>query len=184
MSRRVPSVSSHLRSVAPPTSPAAPLLSDTITGRETKASSPAGRPTVSPHSVLWLTADVSQTQTCLVSPEDGKKSLPVPAGVSTSPGTMIYAGNIGTQIANELLDFNRWDVTRALCVRSLSLSLCSSPICLSRMNSSPSSGNVSPFSLLQDKSPQTHQPVSYGVSSWFRLQLEQRSHSLPALTDL
>ncbi|XP_076841072.1 aryl hydrocarbon receptor nuclear translocator-like protein 2 isoform X2 [Brachyhypopomus gauderio] len=58
--------------------------------------------------------------------DDAKKSLPIIPGISS--GTMIYAGSIGTQIANELLDFNR-------------------------MNSSPSSGNVSPFSLLQDKSP-------------------------------
>lgn len=39
--------------------------------------------------------------------EDGKKSLPIISGISTTPGTMIYAGSIGTQIANELLDFNR-----------------------------------------------------------------------------
>ncbi|XP_061678403.1 aryl hydrocarbon receptor nuclear translocator-like protein 2 isoform X3 [Syngnathoides biaculeatus] len=49
-------------------------------------------------------------------------------GISTKPETRIYAGTIGTQIANELLDFNR-------------------------MNSSPSSGNASPFSLPVDKSP-------------------------------
>uniref|UniRef100_A0A8C6SHS5 Aryl hydrocarbon receptor nuclear translocator-like 2 n=1 Tax=Neogobius melanostomus TaxID=47308 RepID=A0A8C6SHS5_9GOBI len=64
--------------------------------------------------------------------EDGKKSL-IP-GIST-PGNMIYAGSIGTQIVSELLDSNR-------------------------MNSSPSSGNVSPFSLPPDKSPQTVNPVS------------------------
>ncbi|XP_015259638.1 PREDICTED: aryl hydrocarbon receptor nuclear translocator-like protein 2 isoform X3 [Cyprinodon variegatus] len=62
--------------------------------------------------------------------EDCKKSFPVIPGISSASGTMIYAGSIGTQIANELLDFNK-------------------------MNSSPSSGNVSPFSLVQDKSPQT-----------------------------
>uniref|UniRef100_A0A3Q1JKT9 Aryl hydrocarbon receptor nuclear translocator like 2 n=1 Tax=Anabas testudineus TaxID=64144 RepID=A0A3Q1JKT9_ANATE len=39
--------------------------------------------------------------------EDPKKSLPIIPGISTTPGTMIYAGSIGTQIANELLDFNR-----------------------------------------------------------------------------
>ncbi|KAF3854656.1 hypothetical protein F7725_022711 [Dissostichus mawsoni] len=60
--------------------------------------------------------------------EDGKKSLPVIPGISTTPGAMIYAGSIGTQIANELLDSNR-------------------------MNSSPSSGSGSPFSLSQDKCP-------------------------------
>ncbi|XP_061891790.1 aryl hydrocarbon receptor nuclear translocator-like protein 2 isoform X2 [Entelurus aequoreus] len=59
---------------------------------------------------------------------DRKKSLPMIPGISTTPG--VYAGSIGTQIANELLDFHR-------------------------MNSTPSSGSVSPFSLLQDKSPLT-----------------------------
>ncbi|KAM3870306.1 aryl hydrocarbon receptor nuclear translocator-like protein 2 isoform 2-T2 [Diretmus argenteus] len=70
--------------------------------------------------------------------EEGKKSLPIIPGISSTPGTMIYAGSIGTQIANELLDYNR-------------------------MNSSPSSGNGSPFSLLQDKSPQTHNQASSSV---------------------
>ncbi|KAM4619432.1 aryl hydrocarbon receptor nuclear translocator-like protein 2 isoform 1-T1 [Polymixia lowei] len=59
-------------------------------------------------------------------------------GISSTLGTMIYAGSIGTQIANELMDYNR-------------------------MNSSPSSGNASPFSLLQDKSPQTHSQASNNV---------------------
>ncbi|XP_045892591.1 aryl hydrocarbon receptor nuclear translocator-like protein 2 isoform X6 [Micropterus dolomieu] len=70
--------------------------------------------------------------------EDGKKSLPIIPGIVAMPGNMIYAGSIGTQIANELLDFNR-------------------------MNSSPSSGNVSPFSLPQDKCPQTHNQISNNV---------------------
>ncbi|XP_067358092.1 aryl hydrocarbon receptor nuclear translocator-like protein 2 isoform X5 [Channa argus] len=70
--------------------------------------------------------------------EDHKKSFEIIPGISTTPGTMVYAGSIGTQIANELLDFNR-------------------------MNSSPSSGNVSPFSLPQDKSPQTHNQISNNV---------------------
>lgn len=43
--------------------------------------------------------------------EDGKKSLPIIPGISTTPGTMIYAGSIGTQIANEMLDFNRYGFT-------------------------------------------------------------------------
>ncbi|XP_028440428.1 aryl hydrocarbon receptor nuclear translocator-like protein 2 isoform X3 [Perca flavescens] len=67
--------------------------------------------------------------------EDGNKSLQVILGISTTPGAMIYAGSIGTQIANELLDFNR-------------------------MNSSSSSGSISPFSLPQDKCPQTHNQIS------------------------
>uniref|UniRef100_A0A669B9A5 Basic helix-loop-helix ARNT like 2 n=1 Tax=Oreochromis niloticus TaxID=8128 RepID=A0A669B9A5_ORENI len=70
--------------------------------------------------------------------EDCKKSPPIIPGISSTPGTMIYAGSIGTQIANELLDFNR-------------------------TNSSPSSGNVSPFSLPQDKSPQIHNQISNSV---------------------
>ncbi|XP_073327632.1 aryl hydrocarbon receptor nuclear translocator-like protein 2 [Pagrus major] len=70
--------------------------------------------------------------------EDGKKSFTVIPGISTTPGSMIYAGSIGTQIANELLDFNR-------------------------MNSSPSSGSVSPFSLPTDKSQQTHNQISNSV---------------------
>ncbi|XP_007545607.1 aryl hydrocarbon receptor nuclear translocator-like protein 2 isoform X2 [Poecilia formosa] len=70
--------------------------------------------------------------------EDCKKSLPVIPGISSASGTMIYAGSIGTQIANELLDFNK-------------------------LNSSPSSGNVSPFSLAQDKSPQTLNQITNSV---------------------
>uniref|UniRef100_A0A3Q2P528 Basic helix-loop-helix ARNT like 2 n=1 Tax=Fundulus heteroclitus TaxID=8078 RepID=A0A3Q2P528_FUNHE len=66
--------------------------------------------------------------------EDCKKSLPVLPGISSASGTMIYAGSIGTQIANELLDFNK-------------------------LNSSPSS----PFSLAQDKSPQTLHQITNSV---------------------
>uniref|UniRef100_A0A8D0B357 Basic helix-loop-helix ARNT like 2 n=1 Tax=Sander lucioperca TaxID=283035 RepID=A0A8D0B357_SANLU len=69
---------------------------------------------------------------------EGKLSLQVILGISTTPGAMIYAGSIGTQIANELLDFNR-------------------------MNSSSSSGSISPFSLPQDKCPQTHNQISNNV---------------------
>ncbi|KAG7521989.1 aryl hydrocarbon receptor nuclear translocator 1 isoform X2 [Solea senegalensis] len=79
-----------------------------------------------------------QSSNSKTSEEDGKKSLPIIPGISTTPGSMIYAGSIGTQIANELLDFNR-------------------------MNSSPSSGNVSPFSLPLDKSPQIHNQISNNV---------------------
>lgn len=73
-----------------------------------------------------------------MSEEDGKKSLPTIPGIPITPGTMIYAGSIGTHIANELLDYNR-------------------------MNSSPSSGNVSPFNMLQDKSPMAHTQASSNV---------------------
>ncbi|XP_032378731.1 aryl hydrocarbon receptor nuclear translocator-like protein 2 isoform X3 [Etheostoma spectabile] len=72
------------------------------------------------------------------SEEDGNKSHQVIPGISTTPGAMIYAGSIGTQIANELLDFNR-------------------------MNSSSSSGSISPFSLPQDKCPQTPNQISNNV---------------------
>ncbi|XP_012677796.2 aryl hydrocarbon receptor nuclear translocator-like protein 2 isoform X2 [Clupea harengus] len=69
-----------------------------------------------------------------------KKALPIIPGIASTPGTMIYAGSIGTQIANELLDFNR-------------------------MNSSPSSGNASPFGLLQDKSPLANTQTSNNVTN-------------------
>ncbi|KAL0962961.1 hypothetical protein UPYG_G00347730 [Umbra pygmaea] len=58
--------------------------------------------------------------------EDSKHAL-IP-GLSTGLCSMIYAGSIGTQIANELLDSNR-------------------------VNSSPSSGTSSPFCPPQDRSP-------------------------------
>ncbi|XP_076152551.1 basic helix-loop-helix ARNT-like protein 2 isoform X4 [Alosa pseudoharengus] len=58
---------------------------------------------------------------------EAKHLSPVIPGISSVSGTMIYAGSIGTHIANELLDFNR-------------------------MNS-PSSGSPSPFCLLPEKSP-------------------------------
>lgn len=80
--------------------------------------------------------------------DDGKKSL-IP-GIST-PGNMIYPVNIGAQIASELLDSNR--------------------------NSSPSSGNVSPFSLPPDKSPQTHNPVSNNLPNGEATDLEKPGKS-------
>ncbi|XP_077597901.1 aryl hydrocarbon receptor nuclear translocator-like protein 2 isoform X2 [Stigmatopora nigra] len=84
---------------------------------------------VSTNTVISQTSRSGKTeQSSKTSADNGKKSLPAIPGISTTPGTMIYAGTIGTQIANELLDFNR-------------------------MNSSPSSGNASPFSLPMDKSP-------------------------------
>uniref|UniRef100_A0A8C4NXV0 Basic helix-loop-helix ARNT like 2 n=1 Tax=Dicentrarchus labrax TaxID=13489 RepID=A0A8C4NXV0_DICLA len=78
-----------------------------------------------------------QSSNSKTSEEDGKKSLPIIPGITT-PGAMIYPVSIGTQIANELLDFNR-------------------------MNSSPSSGSVSPFSLPQDKCQPTHNQISNNV---------------------
>uniref|UniRef100_A0AAQ5Z9K6 Aryl hydrocarbon receptor nuclear translocator-like 2 n=1 Tax=Amphiprion ocellaris TaxID=80972 RepID=A0AAQ5Z9K6_AMPOC len=90
------------------------------------------------HSRTGRPANKSEQSSNAKASEDCKKSLPIIPGISTASGTMIYAGSIGTQIANELLDFNR-------------------------LNSSPSSGNVSPFSLPQDKSPQTHNQLSNNV---------------------
>lgn len=43
---------------------------------------------------------------CLISTED-TKHIPVIPGLSTSVGTMIYTGSIGTQIANEHADSYR-----------------------------------------------------------------------------
>ncbi|CAN9499169.1 unnamed protein product [Ophioblennius macclurei] len=90
------------------------------------------------HSRTSRSGNKSEQSSNSKTSDDCKKSLPIIPGISTSPGAMIYAGSIGTHIANELLDFNR-------------------------MNSSPSSGNVSPFSLLQDKSPQAHYQISNNV---------------------
>uniref|UniRef100_A0A3P8XAC1 Aryl hydrocarbon receptor nuclear translocator like 2 n=1 Tax=Esox lucius TaxID=8010 RepID=A0A3P8XAC1_ESOLU len=64
--------------------------------------------------------EAEQLNSSSLSEEDGKHHL-IP-GISSGMNTMIYAGSIGTQIANELLDSNR-------------------------ANSSPSSGTSSPFSL-------------------------------------
>ncbi|XP_071188460.1 basic helix-loop-helix ARNT-like protein 2 isoform X1 [Salvelinus alpinus] len=59
--------------------------------------------------------------------EESKRTILIP-GISSGMATMIYAGSIGTQIANELLDSNR-------------------------VNCSPSSGTSSPFCPPQDRSP-------------------------------
>ncbi|XP_061578103.1 aryl hydrocarbon receptor nuclear translocator-like protein 2 isoform X2 [Cololabis saira] len=86
--------------------------------------------------------------------EDAKKFLPIIPGISTTPGTMIFAGSIGTQIANELLDFNK-------------------------LNSSPSSGNASPFSFPQDKSPQNVNQTSNNVPNGETSQVEIPGKSRP-----
>ncbi|XP_070976811.1 basic helix-loop-helix ARNT-like protein 2 isoform X7 [Oncorhynchus clarkii lewisi] len=59
--------------------------------------------------------------------EESKHTILIP-GISSGMATMIYAGSIGTQIANELLDSNR-------------------------VNCSPSSETSSPFCPPQDRSP-------------------------------
>uniref|UniRef100_A0A8P4KG66 Basic helix-loop-helix ARNT like 2 n=1 Tax=Dicentrarchus labrax TaxID=13489 RepID=A0A8P4KG66_DICLA len=89
------------------------------------------------HSRTSRSGNKSEQSSNSKTSEDGKKSLPIIPGITT-PGAMIYPVSIGTQIANELLDFNR-------------------------MNSSPSSGSVSPFSLPQDKCQPTHNQISNNV---------------------
>nr|VAX52554.1 aryl hydrocarbon receptor nuclear translocator-like 2 [Squalius aradensis] len=80
-----------------------------------------------------------QPSSSKASEDDAKTSQQVPIipGISSASG-MIYAGCMGTQIANEIMDFNR-------------------------MYSSPSCGNTSPFSLLQDKSPRALAQASSNV---------------------
>uniref|UniRef100_A0A3Q1HCM9 Uncharacterized protein n=1 Tax=Anabas testudineus TaxID=64144 RepID=A0A3Q1HCM9_ANATE len=69
--------------------------------------------------------------------QDDTKQIPIIPGLSSGVGTMIYAGSIGTQIANELIDSYR-------------------------VNSSPSSEALSPFGATQEKlvSPPTSRSAS------------------------
>ncbi|KAE8281638.1 Aryl hydrocarbon receptor nuclear translocator-like protein 2 [Larimichthys crocea] len=71
--------------------------------------------------------------------QEDTKQIPIIPGLTSGVGTMIYAGSIGTQIANELIDS-------------------------CRMNSPSSSGASSPFGLAQEKclliSPQTSKSAS------------------------
>ncbi|XP_041709549.1 aryl hydrocarbon receptor nuclear translocator-like protein 2 isoform X1 [Coregonus clupeaformis] len=71
--------------------------------------------------------EAEQPSSSKLSEEDCKRTILIP-GISSGMATMIYAGSIGTQIANELLDSNR-------------------------VNCSPSSGTSSPFCPPQDRSP-------------------------------
>lgn len=68
------------------------------------------------------------------------KQVPEIPGLSSGVGTMIYAGSIGTQIANELMDTYR-------------------------MNSSPSSGASSPFGPVLEKCPLVSPQTSRSASS-------------------
>ncbi|XP_039617601.1 aryl hydrocarbon receptor nuclear translocator-like protein 2 isoform X2 [Polypterus senegalus] len=77
---------------------------------------------------------ISSREFCETLPQSGdsktseeSRNTHFPAIPGSSSGTVIGAGSIGTQIASELMDGNR-------------------------LNSSPSSGNASPFSVVQDKS--------------------------------
>ncbi|KAM6895793.1 basic helix-loop-helix ARNT-like protein 2 [Xenentodon cancila] len=67
--------------------------------------------------------------------QEDTKQIPEIPGLSSAVGTMIYAGSIGTQIANELIDSYR-------------------------TNSSPSSGASSPFHLVPEKCSQTSTSAS------------------------
>ncbi|CAB1442456.1 unnamed protein product [Pleuronectes platessa] len=68
------------------------------------------------------------------------KQIPIIPGLSSGLGTMMYAGSIGTQIANELINTYR-------------------------MNSSPSSGASSPFGSAQEKCPLVSPQTSRSASS-------------------
>ncbi|XP_023265745.1 aryl hydrocarbon receptor nuclear translocator-like protein 2 isoform X2 [Seriola lalandi dorsalis] len=72
--------------------------------------------------------------------QEDTKHIPVIPGLSSGLGPMIYAGSIGTQIANELIDSYR-------------------------MNSSPSSGASSPFGPVQEKCPLVSPNTSRSASS-------------------
>ncbi|XP_028276297.1 aryl hydrocarbon receptor nuclear translocator-like protein 2 isoform X2 [Parambassis ranga] len=72
--------------------------------------------------------------------QEDSKQIPVIPGLSTGVGTMIYAGSIGTQIANELVDSYR-------------------------VNSPSSSGASSPFGSAQEKCPQVSPQTSKSESS-------------------
>ncbi|XP_031721672.1 aryl hydrocarbon receptor nuclear translocator-like protein 2 isoform X3 [Anarrhichthys ocellatus] len=78
--------------------------------------------------------------------QEDTKQLPIIPGLSSGVGTMIYAGSIGTQIANELIDSYR-------------------------MNSSPSSRASSPFGPAQEKcalvSPQTSTSAAATSTTYF-----------------
>ncbi|XP_053717662.1 basic helix-loop-helix ARNT-like protein 1 [Synchiropus splendidus] len=68
------------------------------------------------------------------------KQLPAIPGLNSSVGTMIYAGSIGNQIANEFIDSHR-------------------------VGSSPSSGVSSPYALLEERSLSVLQASSQSPSS-------------------
>jgi len=55
--------------------------------------------------------------------EDCKKSPPIIPGISTTPGAMIFAGSIGTQIANELLDLNRYGSRTAQLITNMVMNM-------------------------------------------------------------
>ncbi|XP_034018995.1 aryl hydrocarbon receptor nuclear translocator-like protein 2 isoform X2 [Thalassophryne amazonica] len=84
--------------------------------------------------------------------QEDTKQIPIIPGLSSSVGTMIYAGSIGTQIANELIDSYR-------------------------MNSSPTGGASSPFGLAQAKGLQVSPHTSKSVSSREEATTDSQSQS-------
>ncbi|XP_051248789.1 aryl hydrocarbon receptor nuclear translocator-like protein 2 isoform X2 [Dicentrarchus labrax] len=72
--------------------------------------------------------------------QEDTKQIPIIPSLSSGVGTMIYAGSIGTQIANELIDSYR-------------------------MNSSPLSGASSPFGPAQERCPLVSPQTSKSASS-------------------
>ncbi|XP_037318428.2 basic helix-loop-helix ARNT-like protein 2 isoform X2 [Pungitius pungitius] len=72
--------------------------------------------------------------------QENTKQLPIIPSLSSTAGTMIYAGGIGTQIANELIESYR-------------------------VNSSPSSGASSPFGPAAEKCPLVSPQTSNSASS-------------------
>uniref|UniRef100_A0A3Q2QQ03 Basic helix-loop-helix ARNT like 2 n=1 Tax=Fundulus heteroclitus TaxID=8078 RepID=A0A3Q2QQ03_FUNHE len=93
--------------------------------------------------------DESEAGSSTLAHEEAKQILEIP-GLSTGVGMMIYAGSIGTQIANELGDTYR-------------------------ANSSPSSEASSPFGSVQEKCPLTSRsffPVCYHPGESSQLDLD------------
>uniref|UniRef100_A0A672GUY4 Aryl hydrocarbon receptor nuclear translocator like 2 n=1 Tax=Salarias fasciatus TaxID=181472 RepID=A0A672GUY4_SALFA len=94
----------------------------------------------------------------LILPDDSKQ-IPVIPGLSSGVGPMIYAGSIGTQIANELIE-PRPRSDKAF------------PLPLARINSSPSSGASSPFGPVREKSPLVSPQAGKSVSEPSQLELD------------
>lgn len=101
---------------------------------------------------------------CLVSAEDTTHT-PVIPGLSTYVGTMIYTGNIGTQIASEFDTYRCvWARVRlGSCQLGEKLIL---PL-LSRLSLSPTIGAPSPFGAPQEKSSLISSQTSQSVSGDF-----------------
>uniref|UniRef100_A0A8D0AI44 Basic helix-loop-helix ARNT like 2 n=1 Tax=Sander lucioperca TaxID=283035 RepID=A0A8D0AI44_SANLU len=91
--------------------------------------------------------------------QEDTKQIPIIPSLSSGLGTMIYAGSIGTQIANELMDSYR-------------------------MNSSPSSRACSPFGPTQEKCPQVSPQTSTSVGDLFIISYHYLLGGEPSQLDL